>query len=447
MQRHVNDWVGALKAAIPYLETLEADNIHDPNVGLRRDEELANVLQEAKDIVAVAEGDFVCRPKQPQTLVQELAQVINRRNQESGSDTPDFILADYLGRCLVAFDDCTKQRTKWYGLESFSKSAGITKPEFKSPFQGVLDAAEHFHKATAQQFTGMDLNDAKQAIDDYYKTRGHWEADALLKRLFPHGGVVMPHHVQWCNPFSTTSQPECGGDFEARKQASKPITDGMVDRIIDKRKEAGREIMEDIEKSTSETLHGFKKSFAYVPADLLEEFNRTNAALAKMWNEGQRTTQEYKDLQKKANELAETMNKVKKEAIEKEAGDKMARIVADATQVTEAFVKASKAIQVFNKEAKEAEAIRKKTEHMEPKTGNGAPAGKDPITDEKGFLFVGNNGLILWALHDGSKYCFCRWEAGAWIGWRVSEADIIEAGHTRLPLFLDHFVRSICPTK
>ena len=438
-------------------------------------------------------------PKQPQTLVQELTQVINRRSLENGSNTPDFILADFLSRCLVAFDDTTNARATWYGQPmkdlEFNKVAGacvtpeenkaaqlralhktpyganlgINAPEivaglrFKtthspalvfeiasvnpylneitiryqaengSPYMDVWELGEtreRFERGDYWQvFDKQTINQAAEAIGDYYKTRSHWDAEALLKRQFPHGGVY-----------------EKSADFEARKQASKPITDGMADRIIEKRKEAGRQIMEDIEKQTADTLHGFKKSFAYVPTDLLEEFNRTNAALAKMWDEGQRTTQEYKDLQKKANELAETMNKVKKEAIEKEAGDKMARIVADAMQVTDAFVKASKAIQVFNKEAREADAIRKKMEHMEPKTGNGAQARKKPITDNKGFLFIAGNGEILWALHDGQKYCFCNWEDSAWVGWRVSEADVIEAGHTQLPLFLDDFVRSICPT-
>ncbi len=417
MQRHVNDWAGTLKAAIPFLQMVQCNANFICAMTHDKDNELAEVLNEARDIVAAAEEQFVARPKQPLTLVQELAQVINRRSLESGSDTPDFILADYLGRCLVAFDDCTKQRTKWYGLEAFNKTG---------------------EKPTSP------IAEAKQAIYDYYKTRSHWDAEALKKRQFPAGGVVMPHHFQWCNPGAAMNSPECGGSFEARKQASKPITDEMADRIIDKTKEAGRQIMEDIEKQTADTLHGFKKSFAYVPTDLLEEFNRTNAALAKMWDEGQRTTQEYKDLQNKVNVLLETMNKVKKEAIEKEARESMGRMVADAMKITDSFVKAAKAIQLFNREAKEADATRKKFEHMEPKTGNG---GKKPITDEKGFLFISTDGDILWALHDGERYMFRDWDCGCWTGWQVEKSAIIEAGHTQLPLFLDDFVRKIMPTE
>jgi hypothetical protein len=240
---------------------------------------------------------------------------------------------------------------------------------------------------------------------------------------------------------------ESEADFEARKQTHRGATDEIAAKYEAMRKEAAQKIMADVEIKTAETLHGFKQTIGYMQGPLWEEFKKTNAELAKMWDDGQRTTQEYKDLQKKANELAAEIGKVKKEAIEKEAADKTARMVADVMRVADGFVVAAKAIQVFNREAKEADAIRKKFEHMEPKTSNGAQTGKKPIVDEKGFLFIASNGDIMWALHDGVKYCFCNWEDCEWVGWRVSEADVIEAGHTQLPLFLDSFVRQIMPTK
>lgn len=342
MQRHVNDWVGTLKAAIPFLQIMQCHACAIPKMQ-GKDKELAAVLDEARDIVEAAEATLKMAPKQPQTLVQELTSILNRRSLENGSNTPDFILADFLSRCLVLFDDATNARSTWYGQPmkdlEFNKVADIT-PDTK------------------------------------------WEADAMKKRQFPVGGVV----------------------------------DGM-------KKAMARGIMEDIEKKTAETLHGFKQTIEYVQGPLWEEFNQTNAALAKMWDEGQRTTQEYKDLQKKANELAAEIGKVKKEAIEKEGADKMARMVADVMRVADGFVVAAKAIQVFNREAKEADAIRKKVEHMEPKTGDGGQSGKKPIVDEKGFLFISGNGDILWALHDGVKYCFCNWEGGEWVGWRVVLMD------------------------
>ena len=46
----------------------------------------------------------------------EIRDAINRSSKENGSDTPDFILAEYLNDCLEAFDKAVKQRDGWYGV-------------------------------------------------------------------------------------------------------------------------------------------------------------------------------------------------------------------------------------------------------------------------------------------------------------------------------------------
>lgn len=51
------------------------------------------------------------------SFCKEFEILINRYSKENGSDTPDFILANYLADCLVAFDKATIQREEWYGRE------------------------------------------------------------------------------------------------------------------------------------------------------------------------------------------------------------------------------------------------------------------------------------------------------------------------------------------
>lgn len=51
------------------------------------------------------------------SLHDEIAAVINRHCAENGSDTPDFILAQYLMDCLRAFDGAMVARERWYGRE------------------------------------------------------------------------------------------------------------------------------------------------------------------------------------------------------------------------------------------------------------------------------------------------------------------------------------------
>ena len=49
------------------------------------------------------------------SLVDEIRAVINRNNAESGSDTPDFLLAGYLNDCLITWDKWVAARERWYG--------------------------------------------------------------------------------------------------------------------------------------------------------------------------------------------------------------------------------------------------------------------------------------------------------------------------------------------
>lgn len=49
------------------------------------------------------------------TFQKELENLINRYGQENGSDTPDFILAQYLHGCLRAFNIAVVDRENWYG--------------------------------------------------------------------------------------------------------------------------------------------------------------------------------------------------------------------------------------------------------------------------------------------------------------------------------------------
>ena len=46
---------------------------------------------------------------------KHLQELVNAHSMENGSNTPDFILAEYLGDCLEAFDRANRAREKWYG--------------------------------------------------------------------------------------------------------------------------------------------------------------------------------------------------------------------------------------------------------------------------------------------------------------------------------------------
>lgn len=45
---------------------------------------------------------------------KELETLINKHSKENTSQTPDFILADYLENCLMAFDNAVSEHNAWY---------------------------------------------------------------------------------------------------------------------------------------------------------------------------------------------------------------------------------------------------------------------------------------------------------------------------------------------
>lgn len=48
---------------------------------------------------------------------KDIENTINRYSKENGSNTPDFIVAQYLVDCLGAYDKAVTAREKWYGRE------------------------------------------------------------------------------------------------------------------------------------------------------------------------------------------------------------------------------------------------------------------------------------------------------------------------------------------
>lgn len=47
----------------------------------------------------------------------ELASLVNKYNMESGSNTPDFVIASYLVECLKTFNQSVVWRERWYSVK------------------------------------------------------------------------------------------------------------------------------------------------------------------------------------------------------------------------------------------------------------------------------------------------------------------------------------------
>lgn len=58
-------------------------------------------------------------------LREAIRHAINRVSAENGSNTPDFLLAEYLTDCLAAFDKAVVARETWYGRDPRTGPAGM----------------------------------------------------------------------------------------------------------------------------------------------------------------------------------------------------------------------------------------------------------------------------------------------------------------------------------
>lgn len=69
----------------------------------------------------------------------DIAAAINRYSMENASNTPDFILADFLDECLSAFSRAAKRRDEWYGERQTAPVEIEAKPSLPPHQQRVVD--------------------------------------------------------------------------------------------------------------------------------------------------------------------------------------------------------------------------------------------------------------------------------------------------------------------
>jgi hypothetical protein len=97
-----------LMAAVAKLTT-ESQTDKTPDEVLVQCTELAKDMY--KDASPLPEAETFVRPG----FEKELESLINRYSMESGSNTPDYILVEYITNSLNIFHQATRLRDNWYG--------------------------------------------------------------------------------------------------------------------------------------------------------------------------------------------------------------------------------------------------------------------------------------------------------------------------------------------
>jgi hypothetical protein len=80
-------------------------------------------------------------------FVQDLTALLNRYSVENDSNTPDFILAEYLLKCLETWNATVTHRDKWYGR-------GFTDESANRMARGKAESAETFFGGAVIETSG-----------------------------------------------------------------------------------------------------------------------------------------------------------------------------------------------------------------------------------------------------------------------------------------------------
>jgi hypothetical protein len=112
----------------------------------------------------------------------ELEQLINKYSIESESNTPDFILAEYLGNCLNTFNTAIQRRETWYGRNLSGKK--VATPEDDAIMLENAASTYNFHNYCARLTLGIcqAVTPYELLNFDYGRVRSATEKE-IIKRI------------------------------------------------------------------------------------------------------------------------------------------------------------------------------------------------------------------------------------------------------------------------
>jgi hypothetical protein len=87
-------------------------------------------------------------------FMQELTKLINMYSLENMSNTPDFILANYIKGCLENFSETVTAREKWYGRgpKPIDENASILTKDGRLDFRTLFDQMSEEEKEQSNKF-------------------------------------------------------------------------------------------------------------------------------------------------------------------------------------------------------------------------------------------------------------------------------------------------------
>ena len=114
---------------------------------------------------------------------KSLVELLNKYSKENDSNTPDFILANYLIKCLDAYNETLQLREKWYGRNpKKSEEKILCEPDVENFADNIIKTAENYRYnclcARSTLYPGKTISEVEEILK--YQT-----AELLLDSNYP----------------------------------------------------------------------------------------------------------------------------------------------------------------------------------------------------------------------------------------------------------------------
>ena len=105
-------------------------------------------------------------------FLSDVEQLVNRYSLENKSNTPDFILAEFMGHCLAAFEASSLRREAWFGV-----SLDVARGWDEKVMQAIGEASMCW--SNIEGAGTFDSEKAKQVGDDLVKYLRNCEKERI----------------------------------------------------------------------------------------------------------------------------------------------------------------------------------------------------------------------------------------------------------------------------
>jgi hypothetical protein len=166
------------KAYAPNYCPVNDENKHHYEANYRHPYPVCNC---GKEYVAVEERE---KEKEPETFSQQLSSLLNKFSLENPSNTPDYILAEYLIDCLSAYNKTKVWVDKWHSMDGVPKNERDNGPVLDKP------GSEHSNRFKQINAERKSLNEPTNAPSEKSSNRNQQFVMENFRSPMPKGDTI-----------------------------------------------------------------------------------------------------------------------------------------------------------------------------------------------------------------------------------------------------------------